>query len=67
MGKTNKQYSTFKKSRDFKESEKLKNRQIDKQINREAYNSLENRDEDDYDDYSEDLNFEKFSRNRGKR
>ena len=67
MGKTYKHHSNFKKSRDFKEAEKLKNRQIDQQINREAYNNLENKDDDEYEDYSEDLNFEKFSRNRGKR
>jgi len=66
MGKTYKQSPNFKRSRDFKKADKLKNRQIDQQINRDAYNK-DREDDVGYDDYSEDLNFEKFSKPYGKR
>tara|TARA_R110000796_G_scaffold103174_1_gene212312 strand:- start:1014 stop:1184 length:171 start_codon:yes stop_codon:yes gene_type:complete len=53
----------------MKESYKNKSRQVDQQFSRRAYNSLETDkfEEDDFDDYSGDLNFEKFTKPNAKR
>tara|TARA_R100001377_G_scaffold32228_1_gene17593 strand:+ start:1501 stop:1719 length:219 start_codon:yes stop_codon:yes gene_type:complete len=69
MGKSNKKRSDYKTPRDIKESYKNKSRQVDQQFSRRAYNSLETDkfEEDNFDDYSGDLNFEKFTKPNAKR
>ena len=68
MGRTYKSDSTYKRPKDAKQADKVKSRQIDQQFSRTTYNSLEDKEHlDEYDDYSEELNFEKFSKPHGKR
>lgn len=69
MGKSNNKRSEYKTPKDMKETLKNKSRQVDQQFSRRAYNSLENDkiEVDEYDDYSGDLNFEKFTKPNGKR
>tara|TARA_R100001377_G_C3108708_1_gene81756 strand:+ start:293 stop:502 length:210 start_codon:yes stop_codon:yes gene_type:complete len=69
MGKSNNKRSEYKTPKDLKEAHKNKSRQVDQQFSRRAYNSLEN-DKlgvDEYEDYSGDFNFEKFTKPNGKR
>ena len=69
MGKSNNKRSDYKTPKDMKESYKNKSRQVNQQFSRRAYNSLENDkvDVDEYDDYSGDMNFEKFTKPNGRR
>jgi hypothetical protein len=69
MGKSNKKRSEYKTPKDLKEGFKNKSRQVNQQFSRRAYNSLENDkfEADEYDDYSGDLNFEKFTKPNGRR
>ena len=69
MGRTFKRDSKYNRSKDFKKADKTKNRRVSRQFSRTAYNSLEKESTDysEYDDYSEDLNFEKFSKRNEKR
>ena len=68
MGRTYKSDSNYKRPKDIKQADRVKSRQIDQHFSRTAYNSLEDKEHlDEYDDYSEELNFEKFSKPHGKR
>ena len=68
MGRTHKSDSNYKRPKDIKQADRVKSRQIDQHFSRTAYNSLEDKEYlEEYDDYSEDLNFEKFSKPHGKR
>jgi len=69
MGKSNNRKSDYKTPKDLKETFKNKSRQVNQQFSRRAYNSLENDncEVDEYEDYSGDLTFEKFTKPNGKR
>jgi len=68
MGRTHKSDSEYKRPKDIKHADRVKSRQIDQQFSRTSYNSLEDKDYlEEYDEYSEDLNFEKFSKQNAKR
>lgn len=72
MGRSYKKEGKVGSSKASKESLKNKNRQINKQFGRYAYNSSEDKESskecvDDFEDYADDFSFEKFSRNNGKR
>ena len=71
MGRTNKKENHKGSAKVLKEANKKKSRQINREFSLHAYNNPEDevRSEetvDSFEDYAEDLAFEKFSRN-GKR
>jgi hypothetical protein len=68
MGKSYKNTDNRGSSKATKESLKNKNRQINREMSRYAYNSVEENKLDDtsldsFEDYADDLGFEKFTKN----
>jgi hypothetical protein len=68
MAKSNKNSDNRGASKSFKEALKNKNRQINREMSRYAYNSVEEDDLNDesvdaFEDYADELGFEKFTKN----